>query len=189
MHFSDVYANRRVPEALRNHKIMWNECLSGGEKGNIHLNVVGHFNLLIELITFKIKIYVPSALYTNDFIDIAMLAGFTQPKVVKSSKITIQNKEMEELAGHIQFTSITYRLFKIGGMETQCEDYGQAVVYRGTIMEAPHSFTLDNAHVFEKGKVSVLCDSKLLSCRKSHLSNRYWLHTGCACVWKHLESS
>lgn len=39
------------------------------------------------------------------------------------------------IAGNIKFHSATYRLFKLGGLEGDCEDYGQAVCYRGTIPE------------------------------------------------------
>ena len=39
--------------------------------------------------------------------------------------IAINNKEIEELLGHISFFSATYRLWKIAYLEPDCEDYGQ----------------------------------------------------------------
>ena len=56
------------------------------------------------------------ALYWNDFIDLAKTVGFADPRLVEDSKITINNKKIEELIGHIRFFSATYRLFKISGI-------------------------------------------------------------------------
>jgi len=51
----------------------------------------------------------------------------------------------------------TYRLFRIDGLETACEDYGQAVVYRGTIPGAASRFVLDSHHDIETGRVFPVC--------------------------------
>ena len=138
MYFSDVYANRRVPIELQKDKVLWGECVSG-------------------------------ALYWNDFVNIAKRAGFSDPRLVEDSPITLGNKKMQELVGafgDLQFYSATYRLLKLDGLEPACEDYGQAVRYKGTIRlgpasgaehekeEAPSyidSWTLDKHHIFEVG--------------------------------------
>jgi arsenite methyltransferase len=57
------------------------------------------------------------------------------------------------MLGPIRFFSATYRLFKISSLESDCEDYGQAVKYKGTITAAPFVFSLDAHHHIEKGKV------------------------------------
>lgn len=44
------------------------------------------------------------------------------------SRITMKNKEIEALVGHIQFYSATYRLWKIAGLDPDCEDYGQVII-------------------------------------------------------------
>ena len=36
--------------------------------------------------------------------------------------------------------SLTYNLFKIEGLETLCEDYGQVAVYKGNIPEMEHFY-------------------------------------------------
>ena len=59
--------------------------------------------------------------------------------------------------GDINFYSVTYRLMKIDGLESDCEDYGQAVAYIGGIEENEHAFTLDGHHYFPKGKVEPVC--------------------------------
>jgi len=97
------------------------------------------------------------ALYWNDFLRTARKVGFTDPRSVKNNPITIENEEVQEKCGSIQFFSVTYRLFKIDGLEDECEDYGQAITYKGTIPNNPNSFDLDDHHHFAKGKVMTVC--------------------------------
>lgn len=126
MYFSDVYADRRVPEDLQKNRVLWGECISG-------------------------------ALYWNDFLNISKKAGFTDPRNVESKVITVENEELEELLGDIKFFSVTYRLFKIDELESDCEDYGQAVAYKGGILECPNTMLLDDHHEFPKGKIMSVC--------------------------------
>jgi len=97
------------------------------------------------------------ALYWNDFLNLAKKCGFADPRLVKDSRITIANQQIERLIGHIDFYSATYRLFKIDGLESHCEDYGQAVVYKGTMEGSPKVFKLDGHHLIETGKVFPVC--------------------------------
>ncbi len=97
------------------------------------------------------------ALYWNDFLRYAKKAGFTDPRVVEDKPITIENKELEEKVGDIEFYSVTYRLFKIQGLESDCEDYGQAVRYKGGIPNNEKGLLLDNHHYFPKGKIEPVC--------------------------------
>lgn len=98
------------------------------------------------------------ALYWNDFINLAKQTGFKDPRLVEDAPITISNKKIEDLIGHIKFFSATYRLFKIAELEPACEDYGQAVIYRGGIYTCPNTFVLDAHHTIETGKVWACCD-------------------------------
>ena len=73
---------------------------------------------------------------------------------------TFTAAELEAKCGQIKFFSATYRLFKLQPttqLETACEDYGQAVVYRGTIERHPHGWALDNHHFMETGKIFPVC--------------------------------
>ena len=97
------------------------------------------------------------ALYWNDFLNIAKRAGFADPRAMDDHPISIENDEIKELVGDINFYSVTYRLMKIDGLESDCEDYGQAVAYIGGIEENEHAFTLDGHHYFPKGKVEPVC--------------------------------
>ncbi|GKY91100.1 hypothetical protein MPSEU_000082800 [Mayamaea pseudoterrestris] len=131
LYFSDVYTNRRVPMALQKNALLWGECLSG-------------------------------ALYWNDFEALAKQAGFNDPRLVEDSPITIQNKNVAALVdqeghGGLEFYSATYRLFKLPELEPACEDYGQAVIYKGTIPRFNSSWTLDKHHTMETGRVFAVC--------------------------------
>merc|ERR1712217_987079 len=100
---------------------------------------------------------ISGALYWNDFHNLAKKSGFLDPRLMKDSVITVNNKKLEGLLGCIKFYSATYRLFKLDGLESHCEDYGQAVVYKGTVELCPDLFGLDGHHEIEKGKVFPVC--------------------------------
>lgn len=97
------------------------------------------------------------ALYWNDFLNTANNAGFIDPRVVENKPVTVENEELEEKLGTLKFYSVTYRLFKIADLEKDCEDYGQAVVYKGGIPENDQYFDLDDHHHFPKGKFMTVC--------------------------------
>ncbi|MFT5343620.1 MAG: arsenite methyltransferase [Paracoccaceae bacterium] len=97
------------------------------------------------------------ALYWNDFLTFAKRAGFGDPRLVTHRPLTIENPALEARVAPLNFLSATYRLFKLGGLEATCEDYGQAVIYKGTVLHAPHEFALDDHHIIKTGKVFPIC--------------------------------
>jgi len=126
MYFSDVYAERRVPEHLKHDPVLHGECLSG-------------------------------ALYWGDFIALAKRAGFADPRLVTHRPMTIEDPAISARLEGIGFHSATYRLFRLEDLEPQCEDYGQAVRYRGTVAGAEQMFVLDAHHHIEAGRVFPVC--------------------------------
>ena len=129
MYFSDVYSDRRIPEKLLHDPVLHGECLSG-------------------------------ALYWNDFLSLVKSVGFKSPRLVKDRIITIENEEIEKKIGFAKFFSATFRLFKIPDFDnTDGEDYGLKVCYKGTIETCPDSFSLDNSHNFVKGKEYSVCSN------------------------------
>ncbi|OIO10241.1 MAG: methyltransferase type 11 [Elusimicrobia bacterium CG1_02_63_36] len=142
LYFSDVYADRRVPEELREDKVLYGECLSG-------------------------------ALYWNDFLRLARKAGFSDPRLVESRPLELGNKDVRAKAGHIRFYSATYRLFKIPALEDACEDFGQAVVYKGTMTECPQYFDLDDHHRFLAGKAHEVCANTSLMLSESRFKRHF----------------
>jgi len=97
------------------------------------------------------------ALYWNDFLDLAKRAGFLDPRLVASRPIEVTDRAIKAKLGQARFFSATYRLFKLAGLESACEDYGQAVIYKGGLMEEPDAFILDGHHLIERGKVFPVC--------------------------------
>ncbi len=125
-YFSDVYADRRVPDAVRNDPVLYGECLGG-------------------------------ALYWKDFERLAHRQGFADPRLVSDRPLALADPELARRTGNLRFFSATYRLFKLDGLETACEDYGQAVIYRGTIPNHPDRLALDKHHDIETGRVFPVC--------------------------------
>jgi len=102
------------------------------------------------------------ALYVQDFVSKSKRGGFLDPRLVSDAPITVKNKKIEEAIGNIKFYSATYRLLKIPELDDNCEDYGQAIMYKGTIAESALEFVLDDHHVFEVGKVYSVCRNSFL---------------------------
>jgi arsenite methyltransferase len=126
LHFSDVFASRRVPQHLKDDPELYGESLSG-------------------------------ALYAEDFRRIMQRLGCLDHRIVKKSKIQMLNAKLEQRVGNIDFFSVTVRAFKLESLEDICENYGQAATYLGTIPDHPHSFQLDDHHIFETGKPMLVC--------------------------------
>ncbi len=126
LYFSDVYADRRVPDGLKGDPVLHGECLSG-------------------------------ALYWGDFVALAKAAGFADPRLVTSRPLEIGDEAVAAKLDGIGFHSATYRLFKLGELESQCEDYGQAVRYMGTVPGQERVFELDAHHRIEAGRMFPIC--------------------------------
>lgn len=102
------------------------------------------------------------ALYWKDFERMARKAGFVDPRVVSKRVVEIKNEDIQRLIENVTFYSITYRLWKIPGLEDACEDYGHIAIYKGGIPESPFKFVLDSTHVFEKGRPERVCGNTAL---------------------------
>lgn len=126
MYFADVYADRRLPEAVRADPVLYGECLGG-------------------------------ALYWNDFHGLAKAAGFADPRLVTDRPLGVTDEALAAKLGPARFFSATYRLFKLDSLETHCEDYGQAVIYKGGLAHSEDLFVLDKHHAIERGKVFPVC--------------------------------
>lgn len=107
------------------------------------------------------------ALYWNDFLELAGNAGFADPRLVENRPLTISEPEILAQLGGIQFCSATYRLFKIPGLETTREDYGQSVRYRGGVTHVPDRFRLDADHVFDEGRIDPVCGNTFRMLKES----------------------
>ena len=125
-YFSDVYADRRVPDSVKHDPVLYGECLGG-------------------------------ALYWNDFLAIARRSGFVDPRLVEDRPLAVNDARLQSLVGPTRFYSATYRLFRLDDLEPDCEDYGQAVIYQGSIANHSQRLLLDKHHDIEAGRVFPVC--------------------------------
>lgn len=160
-YFADVYADRRLPAALRNDPAAHGECLAG-------------------------------ALYWNDFLNMAKRAGFADPRLVTDRPLTINSEALRAKLAPAAFHSATYRLFRVDGLEPACEDYGQAVIYKGGLAQSDAVFMLDAHHQIERGRVFPVCGNTFRMLRESRFaqyfefigdeSTHYGIFPGCGTV-------
>jgi radical SAM/Cys-rich protein len=113
------------------------------------------------------------ALYVRDFLRLARQAGFAEPRLMSRRQVQLNDPEVKALVGPVRFYSITYRLWKLRGLEEHCEDYGHVATYRGTVAEAPHRFHLDRAHVFEAHRPERVCGNTALMLSATRLSRHF----------------
>lgn len=99
------------------------------------------------------------ALYTEDFRRLLLSSGVPDFRVVSRTSVALTAPEIQARIGMIDFTSITVRAFKLETLEDRCEDYGQVAYYKGTVAGAPHTFTLDDHHVFRTGMPMLVCSN------------------------------
>jgi arsenite methyltransferase len=113
------------------------------------------------------------ALYWNDFLSLARQVGFTDPRLVVDRAIDIEDEKLSAAVRDVRFFSATWRLFKLPTLESACEDYGQAVVYRGTAAHYPDKFVLDNHHTMHTGRVFPVCGNTFDMLHESRLAPHF----------------
>lgn len=75
--------------------------------------------------------------------------------------------------GNIRLFSATWRLWKLPGLEPACEDYGQAVRYRGSVAHCPDRLVLDKHHVLQSGKLELVCGNTFRMLRESRFGPNF----------------
>ncbi len=113
------------------------------------------------------------ALYTEDFRRMMAGVGCPDVRILSKSALTLEDSEVAAKAGMINFSSITVRAFKLADMEDRCEDFGQTAVYLGTIPENPHSFALDDHHIFIAGKPMAVCGNTASMIQETRYSGHF----------------
>jgi SAM-dependent methyltransferase len=127
-YFSDVYADRRVPEAARKDKVLWGECVSGAL-------YVEDFKREARAAGFEYPVHVAASPIEVNDADMRKLLG---------------------PARFYSVTFRLFKLPR-GLLESCCEDYGQRATYRGTIAGSEGAYVLDAGHVFEAGRPTPVC--------------------------------
>lgn len=156
-YFSDVYASRRIPEALTRDKVLYGECEWSPLLSVCARALLLQPNaLLLPILTATCapqRAGISGALYYNDFEAMARRVGFADPRIVHARAFGIDNAALAAKVEGYSFYSVTYRLFKDSALEAHQEDYGQAAMYKGTVTDCDTAYALDLTHVFETGRI------------------------------------
>lgn len=73
----------------------------------------------------------------------------------------------------MRFFLATYRLFKLPELEEDCEDFSEAVIYKGTMHSLPESFSLDIHHTMETDREFPVCRNTLLMLMGTRFSRHF----------------
>jgi len=106
------------------------------------------------------------------FFHLARSTGFLDPRVVSARQIKLVGK-VATLLDPINFFSAEFRLFKLQSLEPDCEDYGQAIRYCGTVVTNPNEFLLDAHHKFSKGKIYAVCGNTFSMLKESRFASHF----------------
>ena len=113
------------------------------------------------------------ALYWGDFLRLAQAGGFADPRLVEDRPLLVTEPSLAAKVAGVDFYSATYRLFALDGLESACEDYGQAVIYRGSLATSPERFVLDKHHVIRSGKVFPVCGNTWRMLQETRLAPHF----------------
>jgi len=126
-YFSDVYADRRLPDGVRSNKVLWGECIGGAMYEEDFIREAK-----------KAGFEDPRWLTREEII-------ITDPEL----------KDLVGRARFYSITYRLWKL--PGMLESKCEDYGQFAVYKGTIPGYKHHYDMDDHHTLETGKPFLVC--------------------------------
>lgn len=127
MFFSDVYSDRRLPEAARTHEVALGECLGGALYVNDFLG-------LCKRVGFSDpRVLSVEGIEVHDKELEGVLGG------AKFFSITFRLFKLPGL------------------LEDHCEEYGQTAAYMGTIPGQEDAYTLDSDHIFPAGQTIKVC--------------------------------
>lgn len=120
-YFSDVYSSRRIPDELKDNKVLWGECLSGALYWNDFLRLARNAG-------FKDARLVSSNEITIGNDKLKELVGDIKFYSATYRLFCLPDNKIEE----------------------DCEDYNQWVKYMGGIENSENSWKLDDHHIFPK---------------------------------------
>jgi arsenite methyltransferase len=158
LYFSDVYCRGHIPEAAKKDKVAWGECLSG-------------------------------ALDKADFRRLMAEVGFTCYWTTTSRVISVDDPEIKALLGNeVVFYSETIRAIKPAtGLSYQVPtveapfgvDFGESVVYKGTVHGYPHAFSLGiESEIFVTGVKTSVDHNTAIAIKSSRYAQAFEFSSG-----------
>ncbi|PAP75560.1 methyltransferase domain-containing protein [Rubrivirga marina] len=127
LYFSDVFVDRRLPQAVRQDPVLVGECLGGA------LYTEDFRRLMARLGWADVRTVAESPIEVEDP---ALADKLGNARFVSR---TIRAFKLPDL------------------IEDRCEDYGQVAIYRGGVEGPRHAFRLDDHHLFEKDRPMLVC--------------------------------
>lgn len=113
------------------------------------------------------------ALYEADFMALAKETGFVDPREMSRHGIEVHSADITRKVGAARFVSVTLRLFKLEGLDVQCEDYGQSATYHGTVASSGAVYWLDDHHAFEVGRPERVCRNTAKMLQQTRLAEHF----------------
>lgn len=98
------------------------------------------------------------ALFVEDFRRMAQSGGFHDPRYVVTRKTPLTDEEAARFPG-VAFATVTCRLISSELTSDHCEDYGEEIVYDGSLPDYPEFFLFDKDIRFPAGKPCRVCDN------------------------------
>ena len=110
------------------------------------------------------------AMFIEDFRRLAQQAGFHDPRYLMTWKTPLTEEESAIFPG-IAFATITSRLINSELTCDHCEDYGEEIIYDGSLPDYPDFFLFDKDIKFPAGQKMHVCDNvSVLGLGKSRYS-------------------
>ena len=143
-HFSDVYADRRLPEQVRKHELLWGECIAGAM-------YVNDFIALCRRVGFAEPRELERAPIAIQETNLQSVVGNAQFYSITYRLFKLP-ENLNELA---------------------CEDYGQVAYYLGTLSGYPHRYVLDDHHSFDTGRPVLVCGNTAAMLQDTYLKAHF----------------
>lgn len=137
IYFSDVFADRRIPQHIAHDPVLYGECLGGA----MYFEDFRRMLTDLGVLDFRVVSSRQIALENEDL-----------EQKVGNICFTSKTIRIFSLLDHL---------------EDQCENYGQVAYYNGTISESPHKFVLDDHHIFERGIPVPVCGNSAAMVQES----------------------
>ncbi|XP_039256478.2 arsenite methyltransferase-like isoform X1 [Styela clava] len=123
LYFSDIYADRELTDEIKEHKVLWGECISGA----LHWK---HLYSIAKEIGFEVPRTVS-----------ATIVNVTKPELE-----SVVDEDLSD-GSDAKFVSVTYRLFKLS---TKVEREPKEVLYNGEIIGYEDEIQFDHKLNFVK---------------------------------------
>ncbi len=127
LYFSDIFADRRVPEEISVHPVLRGECIGGAM-------YVEDFRRLMRKVGWE------DFRYTTSYV--SPIGNPEIEKLVENIKFSSRTVRAFKLPEYL---------------EDICEQYGQVATYKGGIQGSEFAFDLDDHHCFEKNLPMTVC--------------------------------